>query len=93
MIVPDFLQPTYLMLEQAFPDGVSEKHYWIILYLLYDYMADENLAIVMSAFSGKSWEEVTNDLYGVCHMNFAPKLLEEVKMKLDANGFEEWKEE
>ena len=91
MSVPDFLQPTYLMLKHAFSDGVSEESYWIILRLLYDDMADENLAIVMSVFSGKSWEEVVNDIYRVCHMKFAPRLLEEVKTKLDASGFEEWK--
>lgn len=93
MEIPNFLQSTYTMLMQAFPDRVSEEYYWAILYLLYDYFADENLAIVMSAFWGKSSAEVANDILGVCQMKLDSKLLEEVKNKLDANGFEEWKKE
>lgn len=91
--IPDFLQSTYLLLVQSFPDGISEKYYWAILYLLYDHMADENIAIVMSGFSGKPWATVSNDLYGVCQMKFDSGLLDEVREKLDANGFEEWKKE
>ena len=93
MEIPNFLQSAYVMLTRTFPDRVSEGYYWAILYLLYDYLADENLAIVMSAFSGKSSAEVANDVLGVCQMTFDSKLLEEVKNKLDANGFEEWKKE
>lgn len=93
MTIPDYLQSTYLLLVQSFPNGISDEYYWAILYLLYDYVADENLAIVMSRFAGKSWAMVTNDLYGVCQMKFAPRLLDEVREKLDANGFEEWKRE
>lgn len=93
MEIPDFLQPTYLMLARTFPKGISEEYYWIIMYLLYEYFADENLALVMAAFSGKSIAMVSNDLYGVNQMKFNSKLLDEVKNMLDANGFEEWKKE
>lgn len=93
MKIPNFLQSTYSLLVQTFPNGISEEYYWIILYLLYDYIADENLAIVMSVFTGKSLAVVSNDLYGVCQMTFDSKLLDEVKNKLNANGFEEWKKE
>ena len=78
------------MLTQAFPDGISEEYYWIILYLLYNYMADENLTLVMSFFSGKSLAIVANDIYGVSQMKFDSELLEEVKCRLGANGFDEW---
>ena len=93
MKIPEYLQTTYQMLTQAFPDGIGEEYYWIILYLLYDYMADENLAIVMSVVTGKSLAMVSNDLYGVCQMKMDFRLLDEVKCKLDDSGFEEWKNE
>ena len=48
--LPDALKSTYDMLAESFPDGINEEQYWIILYLLYDDMSDENLAIVMSHF-------------------------------------------
>lgn len=92
MKIPDFLQSTYLLLVQTFPNGISVEEYWTILYLLYDHIADENLAIVMSVFTGKSLAVVSNDLYGVCQRSFDSKLLDEVKNKLNANDFEEWKE-
>ena len=91
--IPDFLKPTYSMLARTFPKGISEEYYWIILYLLYEYFADENLALVMAAFSGKSIAMVSNDLYGIYQMKFDSKLLDEVKNMLDANGFEVWKKE
>lgn len=91
--IPDFLQPTYSMLVRTFPKGISEEYYWIILYLLYVHFADENLALVMAAFSGKSIAMVSNDLYGVNRMKFDSKLVKEVKNMLDANGFAEWKED
>ena len=93
MDLPDYLQSTYLMLVKTFPKGINEKYYWIILYLLYEYFADENLALVMAAFSGKSIAMVSNDIYGVNQMKFDSKLLDEVKNMLEANGFEEWKKD
>ena len=93
MNLPDYLQSTYLMLVKTFPKGINEKYYWIILYLLYEYFADENLALVMAAFSGKSIAMVSNDIYGVNQMKFDSKLLDEVKNMLEANGFEEWKKD
>lgn len=93
MKIPDYLQSTYLLLVQTFPNGISEEYYWIVLYLLYDYIADENLAMVMSLLTGKSIAEVSNDLYGVCQMMLDSRLMNEVENKLNENGFEEWKKE
>ncbi|MBQ7775081.1 MAG: hypothetical protein IJ379_04085 [Lachnospiraceae bacterium] len=89
----DFLKPTYSMLSKAFPTGIREEEYWVVLHLLYDYMADENLAIVMSALADKPLGTVTNDIYKVCQMDLDVKLLDELKSKLDMCGFREWKNE
>jgi len=93
MKIPDFLKSTYAMLYQAFPHGVDEEGYWALLYLLYDYMADENLALIMSAFSDRPLGVITNDIYKVCQMKFDQKVIKEVKRKLDTCGYEDWKEE
>lgn len=81
------------MLYQAFPSGVDEESYWALLYLLYDYMADENLALIMSAFVDRSLGVITNDIYKVHQMKFNKKAIKEVKRKLDKCGFEDWKKE
>lgn len=93
MKIPDFLKSTYTMLYQAFPNGVDEESYWVLLYLLYDYMADENVALIMSAFVDRSLGVITNDIYKVYRMNFNKKAIKEVKRKLDTCGFEDWKKE
>ena len=93
MKIPDFLRSTYTMLHQAFPNGVDEESYLALLYLLYDYMADENLALIMSAFVDRSWGVITNDLYKIPQMKFNKKAIKEVKRKLDKCGFEDWKKE
>jgi len=81
------------MLYQAFPHGVDEESYWALLYLLYDYMADENLALIMSAFADRPMGVITNDIYKVCQMKLNKKVIIEVKRKLDTCGFEDWKKE
>lgn len=93
MKIPDFLKSTYIMLYQAFPNGVDEESYWALLHLLYDYMADENLALIMSAFVDGSLGVITNDIYKVHQMKFNKKVIKEVKRKLDKCGFEDWKKE
>lgn len=70
MKLPEALNSTYDMLLAAFSDGISEEYYWIVLYLLYDYMSDENLAIVMSNLVNKSVEIISNDIYKAYRMEF-----------------------
>ena len=78
---------------QETPDGISEESYWVLLYLLYDYLADENLALVMSDLVEKEMGTIENDIYKVCKMQFDDKLVHDVKSRLDAQGFKEWQEE
>ncbi|MDE6568629.1 MAG: hypothetical protein K2K70_12985 [Lachnospiraceae bacterium] len=89
--LPDTLKSTYDMLAESFPDGISEEHYWIILYLLYDDMSDENLAIVMSHLVNKSYAIISNDIYRACQMEFDSVLLDEIENRLEKHGFLEWK--
>lgn len=91
MKISEALNSTYDMLLHAFSDGISEEYYWIILYLLYDYMSDENLAIVMSNLVNKSFETISNDIYKVNWMEFDSDLLSEIENRLERHGFIEWK--
>lgn len=91
MEIPDFLKATYSMLSETFPHGISDEDYWVVLYSLYDYMADENLALVMSFIVNKTAAMITNDIYKVNKMDFSSNVLIEIKEKLDKHGFEEWK--
>lgn len=91
MKIQEFLKSTYTMILEVFPDGFCEEYYWIMLYLLYDYMADENLALVMSYFTNKPLGVIVNDIYKAHQMKFDSELLDEIKNRLNKCGFEEWK--
>ena len=89
--IPDYLEATQVMLLKAFPDGIDEESYWALLYLLYDHMCDDNLALVLSAFAEKPWGVTANDIYRVNQLRLDEKMIQKVKAKLDAYGFAEWK--
>ena len=89
----DVIKSTQEMLFYAFPNGIGEECYWILLYLLYDYMADENLALVMSSLIKKPIGIIENDIYKVPQLQLDKKKVKEIKYKLDIQGFEEWKKE
>lgn len=91
MKIPDNLTATLKMLLQAFPAGVSEEYYWILIYLLYDYLADENLALVMSNVTDRPVEIIANDIYKINQVTLDKKAIQEVEYMLNAHGFEEWK--
>lgn len=91
MKIPDNLTSTLKMLLQTFPAGVSEEYYWILIYLLYDYLADENLALVMSNVTDRPVEIIANDIYKINQVTLDIKAIQEVEYMLNAHGFEEWK--
>ena len=91
--VPDYLKSTQKMLMEAFPNGINQECYWALICLLYDYMADENLALVMSSIIDKPLGVITNDIYKVYKLELHEKVISEVKCRLNECGFEKWKEE
>ena len=54
MFINIALKSTEKMLKKTFETGISEEEYYVLLFLLYDYMSDENLAIVMENLTKKS---------------------------------------
>lgn len=91
MAIPDFLKSTQQMLVHAFPNGISEECYWVLIFLLYNHMADENLAVVMSYVVEKPLGIIANDLYKVNDLELAEKAIQEVECELNKYGFEKWK--
>lgn len=91
--VPEYLESTYNMVSQTFPDGICEDEYWVMLFLFYEHMSDRNLALIMTYFTDKPSEVILNDIYKSCHIKFTSELLDKVRDKLDKCGFEEWKNE
>ena len=88
--VPAHLKSTVEMIELAFPDGVNREQYFSLLHLLYDYMCDENLSIVMSYITGESTAVVANDIYGVKQREVNNDSILAVKDKLVKAGFASW---
>ena len=57
----DYLQPTYELLECAFPDGISDDEYFPLLAILHPEMSFRTLAEVLSHLTDKPYIEVLND--------------------------------
>lgn len=88
--VPDYLKKTVIMIQTAFPERVNKEQYFSLLYLLYDYMCDENLAIVMSYFAGEKIATVTNDIWGIKQRTIESSCLSDTKDRLLKSGFASW---
>ena len=88
--VPDYLKKTVIMIQTAFPERVNKEQYFSLLYLLYDYMCDENLAIVMSYITGEKIATVTNDIWGVNQRTIESSYLLDTKNRLLKSGFASW---
>lgn len=88
--VPDYLKKTVIMIQTAFPERVNKEQYFSLLYLLYDYMCDENLAIVMSYITGEKIATVTNDIWGVNQRAIESSYLLDTKNRLLKSGFASW---
>lgn len=93
MNLPEHLQSTYRMLQKSFPESVNDESYRAILYLLYEYMSDENLSLVMSFLVNKPSYEIENDIYQIYYIPPDKETVSEVEQRLCRNGFKEWKKE
>ncbi len=91
--VPLHLVSTFNMLKKAFPKGIDYTFYFPVVYLLYDYMSDKNLADIISYFVDREYSIILNDIYSInkVAINEADKRL--VYEKLKSAGFDEWSKE
>lgn len=90
MYINSALESTEKMLKKAFETGISEEEYYALLFLLYDYMSDENLAIVMENLTKKSKWIIQNDIAVSINKDFSPEIIMSIEERLNANGFKEW---
>ena len=91
MFINIALKSTEKMLKKKFETGISEEEYYVLLFLLYDYMSDENLAIVMENLTKKSKWVIENDIAVSINKDFSPEIIISIEDRLNANGFKEWK--
>ena len=91
MFINSALKSTENMLKKTFETGISEEEYYVLLFLLYDYMSDENLAIVMENLTKKSKWVIENDIAVSINKDFSPEIIISIEDRLNANGFKEWK--
>ena len=91
MFINNALKSTEKMLKKTFETGISEEEYYVLLFLLYDYMSDENLAIVMENLTKKSKWVIENDIAVSINKDFSPEIIISIEDRLNANGFKKWK--
>jgi hypothetical protein len=91
--IPTHLVSTYQLLQCAFPQGIDEQEYLLLLSVLYEEMSERSLAQVIAEFTKKNYHTVLNDVYRVGTTEiFSPteKILQSIKQKLIHCGYEKW---
>ena len=68
----------------------DDKEYYTLLYIFYDYLSNENLAIVFSKVFSKEIAKVMNDIYSINNQEITFSKVYKVLKKLEKNGFESW---
>lgn len=92
--VPYAWRGVYRMLGKAYPLGIPESEYMLLICVLYEYMSDRNLAEVLSLFTGKKADMVLNDIYeSAATYRSSDEAFDSVKEKLVAQGLHVWAEE
>ena len=69
-------------LNSAFPNGISDIEYRIVLKLLYDDFCDRNLTEILSKFSCKPYCMVFNDIQGIRLQEFDDNELKRISLIL-----------
>ncbi|MCB9688297.1 MAG: DUF3349 domain-containing protein [Alphaproteobacteria bacterium] len=93
-MIPEHLASTLHLLQRAFPRGIDEAEYRAVLEILYPFMADGNLAVVVAAFTGRDEGVVHNDAIGAqAGSAMAAAVRPVVQARLDAAGFDVWADE
>lgn len=79
------------MLQCAFPNGIDEETYMLLLAVLYDQMSARSLAQVISSYTGKDYYIVLNDVYRVGATEaVSSQALSKTEQQLLNCGYEEW---
>ena len=62
VVLPSHLQATDALVSRAYPNGVDSETYELLLRVFYNYLCDENLAILAVHWSGKDLGITMNDV-------------------------------
>lgn len=82
----EILKNDIVKLGSAFPGGISETIYKMVIYLLYEEYSDRNLAELLSLFTGKTYAQVYNDISGISSYHFADVEIQTIEIKLKKCG-------
>ena len=97
--IPEYLISTYTLLEKAFTGQLDDDQYFIVLYYLYDYIADDHLAKVMADITKRNYWVIMNDLLFIGSINditdlkIPVEVIKNIKYALDKAGYKKWTEE
>lgn len=90
--LPEDLRATYELLRSSFPSGLEDRDvYLATLVLLHKVASARGVALAVSAFVGRPWALIYNDVMGA-HSDCPPSAegLEIALSALTAGGYDEW---
>jgi hypothetical protein len=87
--IPDHLLSTLKLVERTYPGGVPDSEYLPLLYILSEYLSEENLAVLAS-----HWTRLEGScLNDVLMAKSQQPAAEVVLAKLAKSGFADWVDE
>lgn len=89
----DCLKPVISLLRSAFPCGIDEKNYFLLLHLLYHDLCDEHLARVMSLVMDQPEAVISNDVAKAFYMDFNVTELQSLETWLKTHGLDKLRKE
>lgn len=88
--LPTEMRSTAQLILCAYPQGILEDEYLMLLYLLHKHMSDRVLADCLTFFINKSAFAVLHDIYSIASDSPDDNVLAPVYKRLIDCGFEDW---
>jgi hypothetical protein len=88
--VSPFLESTAELIAAAFPAGIDDECYWPLLAFLDEHVAQENVADVVSALTGRDANLVHNDVLKAASMEIDVAAMAALTRRLAPHGLSRW---
>ena len=91
--IPPNLKSTFVLLQRAFPDGVSRTEVLPLIKVLYEHISDRNLVEVVRLVALEPKEVHLNKVYEAVLLDEHDETVDAIKAHLECFGFEGWTQE
>jgi len=88
--IPEGCESVVALLNRAYPNGIPSKDWDGIMFVLFEHMSNRQLASVVSFFTSVDYMIHCNEVLGIGADGCDPEVVERVRVRLNAAGYDEW---